>query len=143
MHVELLATGAARGRLRRPVSEMNVYTTAGDVFTQLGSTVAVAMGSTDSTSVVNFGNQEGGTSRGRFISRTGWWITRIIHSRIAALRGESVGAEPVDGAAERAVGAPAFAARFLAYVLPASSIFGAETPGHGSRSAGRVSPATS
>jgi len=79
MHVNYSATGSCAGPIAAPCAEMNVYTTAGDVFTQLGSTVAVAMGSTDSTSVVNFGNQEGGTFAGTIYFQN-WMVDYTNHT---------------------------------------------------------------
>lgn len=79
MHVNYSATGSCAGPIAAPCAEMNVYTTTGDVFTQMGSTVAVAMGSTDSTSVVNFGNNEGGTFAGTIYFQN-WMVDYTNHT---------------------------------------------------------------
>jgi len=79
MHVNYSAVGKCFGAAAAPCAEMNVYTTAGDVFTALGTTASVALGAVDSTSVVNFGNNEGGMFAGTIYFQN-WMVDYTNHT---------------------------------------------------------------
>jgi hypothetical protein len=79
MHVNYGAAGSCFGAVAAPCAEMNVYTTAGDVFTQVGTTASVALGSTDATNSVNFGNNEGGVFAGTIYFQN-WMVDYTNHA---------------------------------------------------------------
>ena len=79
MHVNYSVVGKCFGAVAAPCAEMNVYTTAGDVFTPLGTTATVALGAVDSTSVVNFGNNEGGLFAGTIYFQN-WMVDYTNHT---------------------------------------------------------------
>jgi hypothetical protein len=78
LHLNYTTTGTCAGPVAAPCAEMNVYTTAGDVFTQVGSTVGVAMAATDTTSEIFFGNNEQGTFTGTIYFQN-WMVDYTNH----------------------------------------------------------------
>jgi hypothetical protein len=60
MHTNFSSVGSCAGPVAAPCAEMNVYSTSGTTFTQIGSTVSVAMAKTDTIAEFHLGNDEGG-----------------------------------------------------------------------------------
>jgi len=73
MHVNFSKVGACSGSVVAPCAEMNVYSTAGTTFTQLGSTVSIALSGADSIYSVRLGNNEAGQFPGT-ISFQNWMM---------------------------------------------------------------------
>jgi len=63
MFTNYTSSGTCNG-IAAPCAEMNVYTTSGATFTQVGSTVAVALGGNDVFDHILYGNNEFGTFSG-------------------------------------------------------------------------------
>lgn len=78
MHVIYTATGTCAGGTAAPCAEMNVYTTSGTTFTQVGSTVAVQLAATDASVEVYIGNNEQGTFAGTMYFQN-WMVDYTNH----------------------------------------------------------------
>jgi len=84
MHVNYTAVGSCNfGTVVAPCAELNVYSTSGSTFTQVGSTVAVALGGTDNTAGISLGNNEQGTFTGTIYFQN--WMVDYTHSQFPNL----------------------------------------------------------
>ncbi len=83
MHVIYSSSGTCGGPVAAPCAEMNVYTTTGSVFTQLGSTVSVALSGVDTIYTMNFGNNEGGQFTGNLYFQD--WMVDYTNSEFPNL----------------------------------------------------------
>lgn len=78
MHINFSSVGSCAGPVFAPCAEMNVYSTSGATFTQVGTTVSVAMDSTDTISEFHLGNDEGGQFPG-VIYFQNWMVDYTNH----------------------------------------------------------------
>jgi hypothetical protein len=83
MHVNFASTGSCSGALAAPCAEMNVYTTSGATFTQVGSTVSVTLSDADSISLVRLGNNENGQFPGTIYFQN--WMMDYTNSKFPNL----------------------------------------------------------
>jgi trimeric autotransporter adhesin len=79
MHVNYTSSGSCNfGAVNAPCAELNVYNTSGSSFTQVGNTVAVALGGIDTTAGFSLGNNEQGTFNGTIYFQN-WMIDYTNH----------------------------------------------------------------
>lgn len=83
MHVNFSSMGSCGGSITTPCAEMNVYTTNGATFTQIGSTVSVPLGATDSISLLRLGNNENGQFPGTIYFQN--WMVDYTNSKFPNL----------------------------------------------------------
>jgi len=79
MHVNYTTVGSCAGPVAAPCAEMNVYSTSGATFTQVGMTVGVALGATDGVNEIFFGNNEQGTFAGTIYFQN-WMVDYTNHA---------------------------------------------------------------
>lgn len=83
MHVNYSDVGSCSGPIAAPCAEMNVYTTSGTTFIQVGSTVSVALGVTDSIFLLSLGNNENGQFPGTMYFQN--WMVDYTNSKFPNL----------------------------------------------------------